>query len=66
MVALIPTRYPDTPASGDHAAMLARATTWSDAGDNSFVGNGQRLLTIGDEDVALMDLRELVMDTADG
>ncbi|MEM6304068.1 MAG: type VI secretion system accessory protein TagJ [Pseudomonadota bacterium] len=65
-VALIPTRYPGTHASGDHAAMLARATTWADAGDDTFVGTGQRLLTVGETDVALMDLRQLVMDAPGG
>ena len=65
-VALIPTRYAGTVASGDHAAMLARATTWVDAGGETFLGTGQRLLTIGDHDVAIMDLRELVMDSANG
>ena len=65
-VALIPTRYAGTATTGDHAAMMARATTWADAGDDTFVGTGQRLLTIGELDVALMDLRELVMDPANG
>ena len=66
MVALIPTRYAGTHTSGDDAAKLARATSWTDAGDATFVGSGQRLLTIGETDVALMDLRSLVMDHADG
>tara|TARA_R110002049_G_scaffold10127_3_gene50397 strand:- start:105822 stop:106655 length:834 start_codon:yes stop_codon:yes gene_type:complete len=65
-VALIPTRYAGTEKSGDHAAMLARATTWNDAGDGTFVGTGQRLLTTGDTDVAIMDLRELKMDAPSG
>ncbi|MGB3246761.1 MAG: type VI secretion system accessory protein TagJ [Sulfitobacter sp.] len=65
-VALIPTRYAGTAATGDNAAMLARATTWTDAGDETFLGTGQRLLTTGDQDVAIMDLRELVMDAANG
>lgn len=62
LVALIPTRYPGTQDSDDDAAKLARATTWADAGDDTYLGTGQRLLSIGDEDVALMDLRSLVMD----
>ena len=65
-VALIPTRYPGTTASGDHGAMLARATKWSDVGDETFLGMGQRLLTIGDEDIALMDLRALIMGDTHG
>ncbi len=67
-VALIPTRYVGTTEGGDPAAMLARTTTWTDAGDDTFLGSGQRLLTVGDTDVAIMDLRELKMDrvSADG
>ena len=61
-VALIPTRYVATSASGDHAAMLARATTWADAGSETHIGTGQRLLTTGETDVAIMDLRTLEMD----
>lgn len=67
IVALIPTRYAGTVASGDAAAMLARATTWADAGADTFIGTGQRLLTTDQADIALMDIRSLVMDgTGDG
>lgn len=66
LVALIPTRYSGTHMGDDDAAKLARATTWADAGAETFVGSGQRLLTIGETDIALMDLRSLVMDAADG
>ncbi len=65
-VALIPTRYAGTHQGDDDAAKLARATTWTDAGNDTFVGSGQRLLTIGDKDVALMDLRTLAMDDTHG
>ena len=63
VVALIPTRYADTPANGDDAARLARSTDWRDAGDNAtFLGVGQRLFATNEDDVALMDVRELVLD----
>jgi type VI secretion system protein ImpE len=67
-VALIPTRYVGTTTSGDHAAMMARSTTWADIGSDTHVGTGQRLLTTGDSDTAIMDLRKLEMDpvAADG
>lgn len=64
VVALIPTRYPGTATSGDGAARLARATTWVDAGADTFVGTGQRLLTTDQGDIALMDIRSLIMDRA--
>lgn len=61
---LIPTRYAGTTANGDDAAKLARATAWQDAGAETFVGTGQRLLTTDQSDIALMDLRTLTIDAA--
>lgn len=60
LAALIPTRYPGS-SSGDTAAKLARATVWQDLGDETFVGMGQRLLATDQSDVALMDVRSLVL-----
>lgn len=62
VVALIPTRYADTPAKGDDAAKLARATVWEDAGGETFIGIGQRLFATAEDDVALLDVRELIFD----
>jgi type VI secretion system protein ImpE len=64
VVALIPTRYPGTIERGSVAAKLSRETQWIDAGSDTFVGLGQRLLATDQGDVALMDLRELVIDAA--
>lgn len=61
-VGLIPTRYPGTVATGDTSAMMSRLTTWADVGQDTFVGTGQRLLTTGDADMPLMELRKLTMD----
>jgi len=61
LAVLIPTRYPGS-AKADAALMLARATDWRDAGEETFVGIGQRLLTTDQGDFALMDLRSLQMD----
>lgn len=66
VVALIPTRYPATTDRGDDAAKLARATAWEDAGQETFVGLGQRLLATDQTDVALMDVRTLVLDGTQG
>ena len=62
VVALIPTRYPGTTPGQDGPARLARATTWADVGADTFVGTGQRLLTTDQGDIALLDIRSLVMD----
>lgn len=62
VVALIPTRYAATPEHGSDAAKLARATDWQDAGSATFTGIGQRLFATDVDDVALLDIRELILD----
>ena len=62
VVALIPTRYADTPEAGSDAAKLARATDWQDAGGETFVGIGQRLFATDADDIALLDVRELILN----
>lgn len=62
--ALIPTRYAGTEKSGDAATRLARATNWVDAGAETFVGLGQRVLATDASDIALLDLRNLTLNTA--
>jgi len=62
VVALIPTRYPDTVKLGDARAKLARSTEWTEIGGGAFAGIGQRLLATDQGDVGLMDLRQLVIE----
>lgn len=64
VAALIPTRYVGTTVTGDAAAKLARATTWTDAGGDTYVGGGQRLLTTDQADYAILDIRSLSMEGA--
>lgn len=63
-VGLIPTRYPGTTTAGTDAEKLGRATSWHDAGADTFVGRGQRLLATDAGDTALMDLRHLALRSA--
>jgi type VI secretion system protein ImpE len=63
-VGLIPTRYPGSAGDPDGAVRLSRATHWTDAGAETFVGAGQRLLTTDAGDLALMDLRSIDLDPA--
>lgn len=62
--ALIPTRYPGTHTDGSDAAKLSRATDWMDAGAETFVGLGQRLLTTDQADLPLLDIRALSFEGA--
>lgn len=65
IVALIPSRYPDTAAAGSSAERLARATSWIETPGGAFTGRGQRLLSTDVDDYALHDIRMLQL-TASG
>ena len=66
VVALIPTRYPMSGQRGSPAEKLARATSWADAGAETFVGTGQRLMSTDQGDTALLDARLITFDSAAG
>ncbi|MEM7440308.1 MAG: type VI secretion system accessory protein TagJ [Pseudomonadota bacterium] len=57
VVGFVPTRYPGAPQTGRPSIMLASETDWQDAGGETFVGLGQRLLTTPDADLPIMDTR---------
>ncbi|MCY1263697.1 ImpE protein [compost metagenome] len=61
-VALIPSRYPDTLAAGDDAALLGRRIDWLENG----VPIGQRLFATDKGETALFELRSLEFDHRDG
>lgn len=62
VVAFIPTRYPGSAGSENPGLMLAQETIWTDLGDDTFIGTGQRLLATDKDDLALMDVREILLD----
>lgn len=61
---LIPTRYPGSESEADGPIRLARRTEWRQVGEGdeaAYLGLGQRLLTTDGDEVAVMDLRHLVL-----
>ncbi len=64
VVGLIPTRYPDTNLGVGDALALARRTEWREGPPGVFTGLGQRLIATDGAEVALMDLRAVVIDAA--
>ena len=63
-VGFIPTRYPATDlASGDLLA-LSRRTEWRENASGGFEGLGQRVITTSESEVALMDVRVVVLSDA--
>ena len=63
-VALIPTRYPGSEASGDDALKLARRTEWKDLGEDTFVGLGQRMWTTDAGEKALLEVRSVALGSS--
>ena len=64
-VGVIPTRYPGSETADDPQIRLARKTVWSEQGQDTFFGLGQRLFTTDTGDHAVMDVRGIVLGTAD-
>lgn len=64
-VGLIPTRYAGSESDEDNQVRLARKTVWSEPTQGVYCGLGQRLLTTDEGDKALLDIREIALDTGD-
>ena len=62
-VGLIPTRYPNSELSDDDEIRLARKTTWIETHPDMFKGRGQRIFTTSSNEIALMDVRHIQLDT---
>jgi type VI secretion system protein ImpE len=59
---LIPGRYPGSEKEEDNGFRLGRKTAWRNAGDNLYVGLGQRMLATDQEEYPLLNIREVVLD----
>jgi type VI secretion system protein ImpE len=65
MVGVIPTRYAGSELSPDNQIRLSRKTEWQDCGDDYYTGLGQRMFATDAGDFALMDVRQILLNTAD-
>lgn len=54
----VPCRYVGSEETGNTAHALARGTDWIDAGADTFVGQGQRMLMSADDDFPILEIRE--------
>src|SRR5690606_17292500 len=64
---LIPTRYPGSEADADPRVRLARFTDWRPLGEGEaevLVGAGQRLLATDQAELAIMDVRRILLGEA--
>ena len=62
-VGLIPTRYPGSEKSSNPALAMARGTEWTEVPGGAYVGVGQRLLATNEAEHALMDIRQIKLDS---
>lgn len=58
----IPGRYAGSEKQEDSGFRLARKTAWQDAGNNLFVGLGQRMLATDQGEYPLLEIREVVFN----
>lgn len=61
---LIPSRYPGSERSTDDAIRMARRTDWQDLGQGAYAGIGQRVLTTSGDELGLLEVRELTLESA--
>ena len=64
VVGLVPTRYPASERSDDGLVVLARKTIWDEVSPDVHHGLGQRVIATDAGEVPLLDVRELVIQTA--
>lgn len=63
---LVPTRYPrsDTVSGGEAGHALSRRTDWDVLHEDHYAGIGQRMLTTDEDDLALLEIRNITFDHA--
>jgi len=61
VVALVPSRYPESAAQPDVALRMSRKTEWLELAEGQYRGLGQRTLVTSEAEVGLLDVRELVL-----
>ncbi len=64
VVGFIPTRYPETGLAAGDLLALSRRTEWRETAAGGYEGLGQRIITTNTAEVALMDVRAVVLSTA--
>lgn len=63
-IGFIPVRYEGSQSQADPLLQMARKTEWRDLGSGDYAGLGQRLLTTDRGDHPLLEVREIVLGSA--
>lgn len=61
---LLPVRYPGSERSDDAAIRMSRKTEWRALAGEHYAGLGQRMLASDAEELGLLEVREIVLDTS--
>lgn len=61
-VALVPTRYAGSAATGDGLLQLARRTDWLELSGGQYKGLGQRVLSTSGNEIGLLEVREILLE----
>lgn len=64
-IGLIPSRYPGSETDTESVFQLGRKTDWRDAGNNLYIGVGQRMLATDQGEYPLLAVREVILDHPD-
>ena len=62
----LPVLYPDSHAENDERIKLGRLTDWLPLGGNFFKGVGQHVFQVGEEEIPLLEMRELTFSLGKG
>ena len=62
-VGFVPSRYPGSIADNSADALLCRQTIWHDQGEDTFFGEGQRVLMTDQDEYDFLSLKMLSIDT---
>jgi type VI secretion system protein ImpE len=60
MSCYVPVLYPDSSKHSDDRVRLGRMTDWVDVGKGFSKGQGQRVFQVGDEEISLLEIREVL------
>jgi type VI secretion system protein ImpE len=60
---LVPVRYPASEADSDDAVRLSRKTQWIELAPDSFAGLGQRVLATSADELGILEVREVTLDS---
>jgi type VI secretion system protein ImpE len=63
---LVPVRYPGSELDADDAVRLSRKTQWNELTTDAYAGVGQRILVTDADEVGILEVREITLESSGG